>query len=69
MNKVYAYFCNSRVAFGHRAGDFFTRQNVTQRQILVHADRLSQQDKCAVGLTTPVFVRSENATPTFGHAR
>ena len=32
-----------------RAGDFFTRQNVTERQVLARADRLSQQDECAVG--------------------
>ena len=32
-----------------RAGDFFTRQNVTERQVLACADRLSQQNECAVG--------------------
>ena len=32
-----------------RAGDFFTGQNVTERQVLARADRFSQQDECAVG--------------------
>jgi hypothetical protein len=31
------------------AGDFFSRQNVTERQVPARADRLSQQEECAVG--------------------
>ena len=37
------------VALDHRAGDLFACQNVTQRQLLSCADRLLQQDECAVG--------------------